>query len=62
MPCLPVSEGRDDQPRSVSQVFVPVSELGVANVCVAIFFAVIPAMAELRLPHEGEDGLDLARD
>ena len=57
-----VSERSDDQSRSVSQVFVPISKFGVANVRVTVGPLVVPPMSKLRLPHEGERALDLVGD
>ena len=43
----------DDKPRCITEVFMPILELGIANVCKTIPNFFIPPMSELRLPHKG---------
>ena len=59
---IPICERRDDETRRVPQVLVPVPELGVADVGIAIPVAVVPTVPELGLPHEGQSRLDFVGD
>lgn len=47
---LPVSEGSDHQPRTVSQVFVEVPEVCITNINGAVLLSLFPLVPELRQP------------
>jgi hypothetical protein len=72
---LPVSEGCYHKSRCISQILVPVPELGVADICEAIPLRLVPPqtsarcgvcaespVSKLGLPHEGERRLDLVQN
>ena len=49
---LPISERSDDEPRSVTQVLMGVSELGVTDVGKTVLLPIVPPVSELRQPGE----------
>lgn len=50
---VPVGQRCDNEAGGVAQVLVRVQDLRIANVGEAVLDLVVPAMAELRQPHEG---------
>lgn len=50
---VPVSKWRDDQTRCISEIFVGILELSVADVCEAVFGFVVPSVSQLTEPLEG---------
>lgn len=59
---LPVCEWCNDQTWRVSQVFIRITKLSIADVDEAVFLLIIPAVAELRNPGECLSTANLDKD